>query len=500
MAADDSERSRSAPDEQPREQGPARGKRQRAVDLFSPHRYRALQLNAFERRAGRASEPDAVAPGEDDAVDPLLYSDAPAAEAARANSEGIERHEPFDLLSPIDAPQDFDFPFDPNAGADDEEFGDDDAVEYTEPEASQSGEYHTDEYQTDEYQTTDYQTTEFQSTEFQTTDYQAGEFRSGEIETSQTETVQLEAYQQPVFGDLEDSRADGATAAGELPVQPSGAGSRTGGRNMPVATAVGLALLVVTVAAAYYHKLAFAALLYLFAVGAVIEWKRALERHGRRIPIVPLIAATLGLGVATYYGKAEGLVVALLVGCAGVVAWRIGDERIENTLADSLAGVLTLLWIPFLASFLFLLELADNGWQRVLIVVLAVVGNDTGALVAGVLFGRHKLLPRVSPAKTWEGAIGGLLIGTTAASVAAYFFFDGKWYIGAAVGLASAVAAVIGDLAESALKRDIQVKDMSSALPGHGGILDRIDSLLFAAPVGYVVFAIFLGTLGGGGL
>jgi len=265
-----------------------------------------------------------------------------------------------------------------------------------------------------------------------------------------------------------------------------------------MATAVGLALLAVTVAAAYYHKLAFAALLYVFAVGAVIEWQRALERHGRRIPIVPIVAATLGLGVATYYGKAEGLVVALLVGCAGVVAWRIGDERIENTLADSLAGVLTLLWIPFLASFLFLLELADNGWQRVLIVVLAVVGNDTGALVAGVLFGKHKLLPRVSPAKTWEGAIGGLLIGTAAASVAAYFFFDGKWYIGAAVGLASAVAAVIGDLAESALKRDIQVKDMSSALPGHGGILDRIDSLLFAAPVGYVVFAIFLGTLGGG--
>lgn len=481
MAADDAERSRSAPEEQPRDQGPARGKRQRAADLFSPHRYRALQLKAFERRAGRSTEPDAVAPGEDDAVDPPLYSDTPAAEAARANSEGIERHEPFDLLSPIDAPQDFDFPFDPNALVDDGDFGDDDAVGYAEGEAPQSGELQTGGYETGEYKTDEYKTDEF--------------------ETTQVETVQLETYLEPVFGELEDSRGvDGATAPGELPVLSSGIGGRTSGRNMPMATAVGLTLLAVTVAAAYYHTLAFAALLYIFAVGAVIEWKRALERHGRRIPIVPLIAATLGLGVATYYGKAEGLVVALLVGCAGVVAWRIGDERIENTLADSLAGLLTLLWIPFLASFLFLLELADNGWQRVLIVVLAVVGNDTGALVAGLLFGRHKLLPRVSPAKTWEGAIGGLLIGTTAASVAAYFFFDGKWYIGAAVGFASAVAAVIGDLAESALKRDIQVKDMSSALPGHGGILDRIDSLLFAAPVGYVVFAIFLGTLGGGGL
>ena len=124
MAADDAELSRSAPDEQPREQGQARGKRQRAADLFSPHRYRALQLKAFERRAGRASAPDAVVPGDDDVIDPPLSSDAPAAEAARANAEGIERHAPFDRLSPIDAPQDFDFPFDPNAAVDDGELGD----------------------------------------------------------------------------------------------------------------------------------------------------------------------------------------------------------------------------------------------------------------------------------------------------------------------------------------------------------------------------------------
>ncbi|NYI41842.1 phosphatidate cytidylyltransferase [Demequina lutea] len=486
MAADDSERSRSAPDEQPREQTPPRGKRQRAADLFSPHRYRALQLKAFERRAGRATEPDADVPDDDDVIDPPLYSDMPAAEAARANFEGIERHEPFDLLSPIDAPQVFDFPFDPNAGVDDGELGDDDEVEHPEWEEPASGEF---------------QTGELPDGEDESGALEPAEHESGEVEGAQVETVQLQTYRQAEFGGPGDSlEPDGTESWEERPDVPSGKGGRLAGRNMPVATAVGLALLAVTVAASYYHELAFAAVLYTFAVGAVIEWKRALERHGRRIPVVPLVAATLGLGVATYYGKAEGLVVALLVGCAGVVAWRIGDERIENTLADSLAGILTLLWIPFLASFLFLLELADNGWERVVIVVLAVVGNDTGALIAGSLLGRHKLLERVSPAKTWEGAIGGLLLGTAAASVAAYFFFDGKWYIGAAVGFASAVAAVIGDLAESALKRDIQVKDMSSALPGHGGILDRIDSLLFAAPVGYVVFAIFLGTLGGGGL
>ena len=467
MADHDAESLRSAPDEQPREQNPARGKRQRAADLFSSHRYRELQVKAFERKSGRATEPEPVVPGDDDAIDPPLYSDAPAAEAARAPADGIDRREPFDILSPVDAPDEFDFPFDPSALAGDDDL---DADEFESPilDAGQS---------------------------------ESSQIGSGQFESSDVATAQLATYPPPPYANLEDSFQPGdPEASDEQQDQPSPKAPQSSGRDMPAATTVGLTLLALTVGAAYFHKLAFAVLLYIFAAGAVIEWKRALERHGRRIPIVPLIAATAGLGVATYYGKAEGLVVALLVGCAGVVAWRIGDERIENTLADSLAGVLTLLWIPFLASFLFLLELADDGWQRVIIVVLAVVGNDTGALVAGVRFGRHKLLPRVSPAKTWEGAIGGVLVGTAAASVAAYFFFDGKWYIGAAVGFASAVAAAIGDLAESTLKRDIQVKDMSSVLPGHGGILDRIDSLLFAAPVGYVVFAIFLGTIGGGGL
>lgn len=268
------------------------------------------------------------------------------------------------------------------------------------------------------------------------------------------------------------------------------------GRNMVLATLVGLALFAAVIGTAWWHPIAFAVLTYTFTLGAVIEFSRALSSHGRRVPLIPVLAATVGLAVATWYGGPETLVVAMLVGSAGIVAWRIGDERIENTLADSLAGILALLWIPFLASFLFLLEMADMGWQRVVIVLLAVVGNDTGGLVFGMLLGRHKLLPRVSPGKTWEGAVGGVLLGTLAAAGAAWAFFDGRWYIGAAVGAASAIAAIVGDLAESALKRDIKVKDMSSFLPGHGGILDRLDSILFAAPVAYVVFAFFLGTLG----
>ena len=291
---------------------------------------------------------------------------------------------------------------------------------------------------------------------------------------------------------VDDPRVDPAAPAGVEDPVPQVAPVSRSGRNMPVATIVGLLLLGLVLGAAWWHPAAFASLAALACVIAVIEWRRVLARSDRHVPLVPTVLATAGLIVATWFGGPEGLAVALMVGCAGTVAWRVVDERIENTMADSLASMLTLLWIPFLASFLVLMGLATDGWQRVLIVVLAVVGSDTGGLFAGMLLGRHPMAPRVSPKKTWEGFAGGLLLGTAAASVAAHYFFDGRWWIGALIGGASAIAAVLGDLAESALKRDIQVKDMSSVIPGHGGILDRIDSLLFAAPVAYVVMGLLL--------
>ncbi len=489
MAGDDAESTRSAPEdiESPEADAGQANRRLRAADLFSAHRYRELQRSMFERRGHstardegvaeadtddvrRAFTPEGFAP-EDDAVDPPLDSAAPAAVAARADLDGEPVHERHDILSPVDAPE---------TGALEIEPGQDvPQVSHPWPDAEDT----TDFGRPDE---------DFVIGKDFTPEAMAAAPHTGEWSA---EPVQ---YRGPEAGEDRTEVLQAVPAsASDVDEHPA---PSSGGRNLPVATLVGVVLLALAIGAAWLHPLVFAGVLYAFVVGAVIEWSRAVARHGRSIPVVPLVAATLGMGVATWFAKPEGLVVAMLIGSAGVVAWRLGDERVENTLADSLAGVLTLLWIPFLGSFLFLLELADEGWMRVVVVVLAVVGNDTGGLVAGMLWGKHKLLERVSPKKTWEGAIGGAVLGTAAAAVAAFFFFDGAWYIGAAVGFASTVAAVIGDLAESALKRDIHIKDMSSALPGHGGILDRIDSLLFAAPVGYVVFAIFLGTLGGGGL
>ncbi len=270
--------------------------------------------------------------------------------------------------------------------------------------------------------------------------------------------------------------------------------ARRGGRNLWLATLVGIVMLGGAVAAAKYSALGFTALVYVLCIAAYPEWKRALARQGRVIPLTPIIAATIGIGVSTWYDRREGLIVAVLVGCGGVIAWRLVDDWLENTLHDVLAGILTLVWIPFLASFGVLMEVADNGWKRVFIFIVAVVGNDTGGLFVGMLFGQHKMAPKISPKKTWEGAVGGLVVGVGLATGAAWFGLDQRWWIGTAVGVACVVGAVFGDLAESALKRDIDIKDMSGMLPGHGGLLDRLDSVLVAAPLAFVVFALFLGS------
>jgi len=292
----------------------------------------------------------------------------------------------------------------------------------------------------------------------------------------------------------EDDAVDPIDPEVPLPTAVPAPAAGRAGRNLGLATVVGLVLAIGALVAAWWHPLAFAVAIYGFCAAAVVEWRNALAKHGMHVSLTPVLIATAGMGVATWFGRGEGLVIALLVASAGVVAWRIVDDRVENTMSDSLVSILTLMWIPFLGSFMLLLELADEGWKRILIVIAAVVLNDTFALFSGMLFGRRKLAPRVSPKKTWEGAIGGAVFGVAGAAIFAYVLLDGQWWVGAAVGAAAVVAAVLGDLAESALKRDISVKDMSSAIPGHGGVLDRLDSMLPAAAAAYVVFALLLGT------
>lgn len=423
-----------APDEDDERELAAR--RSRPADLFSVHRYRQLQVKLFENRLDEV--PAEGVDDADDEYDPIVpggeLSDAP--------------YVPYAALSPASVQSAASAPSAP------------DGLHEPRPD------------------------------DVATQAYTDADVAEGELTWASLREEQDAVS--PVFA---MDAMDAVDAEPEHEPEPEAAPAKPK-RDLRAALVVGISLMLLVVIGAVWSPLVFTILVYGFCIAGAVEWSRALRRQGRHIPLVPIILAIVGMGIATWNAKPEGLVIALLVGCAGVIAWRLGDERIENTLADAMAATLTLMWIPFLASFAVLLELAQDGWMRVLVMLLAVVGNDTGGLLFGSLFGKHRLIERVSPSKTWEGLAGGLGLGTVGAAVASFFFFDGRWWIGAVVGLASAMAAVVGDLAESAIKRDLEVKDMSSILPGHGGILDRLDSIVFAAPVAYVVFAFFLGTLG----
>ena len=152
-----------------------------------------------------------------------------------------------------------------------------------------------------------------------------------------------------------------------------------------------------------------------------------------------------------------------------------------------LEEVLVVGWLPLLAGFAMLMLAADDGAQRVVVFVLLTVCSDVGGYVAGVLFGRHPLAPTVSPKKSWEGLGGSVVLCLVAGVASVTLMLGGTWWAGALVGLAAVFAATLGDLSESILKRDLGIKDMGTLVPGHGGVLDRLDSLLAVAPTTWLL-------------
>jgi len=173
------------------------------------------------------------------------------------------------------------------------------------------------------------------------------------------------------------------------------------------------------------------------------------------------------------------------------MVWRLADGP-TGYQRDLLATILVAVYVPFLAGFMVLLVRPEHGDVRVIVTLAAVVLSDTGGYGAGVFFGRHPMAPTVSPKKSWEGTAGSLLIAAIGGALMLYFLFHVPWWHGALFGLGVSAAAVLGDLAESLLKRDLRIKDMSRLLPGHGGLMDRLDSVLFAAPAAFILFSVLV--------
>jgi len=258
------------------------------------------------------------------------------------------------------------------------------------------------------------------------------------------------------------------------------------GRDLRAATAVGAVLAVLVGASLFVWKPAFVGLVAVAATVAVWELSHALGQRGIRVPLVPVLLAAVLMSVTAYTGGPDTLMVAFGLAVVAVLIWRLGDRQIGYA-RDVTAGIFVTMYVPLLAAFAAILLRPDDGPWRVLVVIAVVVASDTGGFVAGVLAGKHPMAPSVSPNKSWEGFAGSVILASLVGMAGVVLLLDGDWYAGLVLGIAGMLAATLGDLGESLIKRDLGIKDMSTLLPGHGGLMDRVDSLLTALPVGWVV-------------
>ncbi|OKJ53759.1 phosphatidate cytidylyltransferase [Streptomyces sp. CB02261] len=270
---------------------------------------------------------------------------------------------------------------------------------------------------------------------------------------------------------------------------------KSAGRDLGAAIGVGVGLGAVIIASLFVWKAAFIGVIAVAVVVGLWELtSRLQERKGIKAPLVPLAVGGAAMVVAGYVRGAEGAWVAMALTALAVLVWRM-TEPPEGYLKDVTAGVFAAFYVPFLATFVALLLTAGDGPQRVLTFLLLTVVSDTGAYAIGWRFGKHKLAPRISPGKTREGLLGAVTFAMAAGALCMEFLIeDGAWWQGLIIGFAVAASATLGDLGESMIKRDLGIKDMGTLLPGHGGIMDRLDSLLPTAPVVWLLLALFVGT------
>src|SRR6266702_831156 len=281
-------------------------------------------------------------------------------------------------------------------------------------------------------------------------------------------------------------------AAGEPAAAPTGPRPKAGaGRNLPMALGVGVGLGALALVTLFTIKLTF--LVYMTAVVGIALWElaRALGVRGIRMPFPP-VAAGGAVAVALAYWQGERALVACLVMTAVVIlGWRMPGGA-SGYLRDVTAGVFTLVYLPLMASFVALMLAAPDGSRRTLVFLILTVCSDVGGYFAGILFGRHPMAPVISPRKTWEGLAGSVAACLLAGMIALPILLSGTVWQGVVIGAAAVAAATLGDLAESMIKRDLQIKDMGNVLPGHGGIMDRVDSLLVTAPVIWLLLVVFM--------
>jgi phosphatidate cytidylyltransferase len=256
---------------------------------------------------------------------------------------------------------------------------------------------------------------------------------------------------------------------------PESPAASRAGRNLPAAIGSGVALGVIVVVSLAFLPWLFVVVVIATMLVAVREVVDAFAGVGVRVARTPAYAATLVVPAVAYVWGPMALLAATGVAILAALLWRL-RRGYEGYVRDVTASIFTIAYLPFMA------------------VILLTIGNDIGGYAAGVLFGRHPIAPQISPKKSWEGFAGSIVVQGVIGALCFTLIFDAPWWQGVVVGLILTVTATAGDFAESAIKRDLGVKDMGSFLPGHGGMMDRFDSLIPNAFTSWALFTLFLGS------
>jgi phosphatidate cytidylyltransferase len=290
---------------------------------------------------------------------------------------------------------------------------------------------------------------------------------------------------------------DGTPPGGITPTPAPAAASGHGraGRNLPAAIGLGVVLGAYVVLSLIFFKPAFVLFVAVALSMGSLELYHALQRHGMKAAIQPIIVGTAAISIGSYlagiqrpvvFSTTSVLLAALALTVLAAMIWRIPGGA-NGYVTDTAASLMIIAYVPMLGSFAALMLAGENGVARLVTYMLVVVMSDTGGYVLGVLFGKHPMAPKISPKKSWEGFAGSMLFGIVAGVLMAIFALKVPFWVGLLLGVCLVGIGVMGDLIESLIKRDMGIKDMSSVLPGHGGVMDRLDSLLVAAPVAWLI-------------
>ena len=274
------------------------------------------------------------------------------------------------------------------------------------------------------------------------------------------------------------------------------------GRSLSKSVLVGLLLGAAFLLSVLIYKELFMVLAAAAAGAGAWELSSALRLKGWYVPRVPAVVGSVLIMPFAYYGGAEWQWLTALATVAALILWRTVHilserreapvQRVQHTLRDFAAAAFLVIYLPLMTSFTMLLLRRPDGAAWIITFVVTVALIDTSGYLVGRKFGKHKLAPGVSPKKTWEGLVASISAGVLSALIFSKLFWGLHWWIGLLLAGVLLLSAVFGDLAESLIKRDLGVKDMSSVLPGHGGIMDRLDSILPSALITYLFAQIFL--------